>query len=621
MNSIKHTILSLSYFLGFLCLPLITLSQEFPPSFTPSLLNGSKGFTFQGTDENSFSGTSVSGAGDINGDGLKDIIIGAFGADAEEQGEVGASYVIFGNPQGFPPTLGPMDLDGTNGFIIRGVDENDNAGTSVSAAGDVNGDRLDDLIIGANYAGPLSISENPGESYIVFGRNTGFPAVFNLSDLDGSNGFIIRGIDANDFFGVSVSGAGDMNGDGFSDLIIGAPFAEEEEPEATGESYLIFGSDQGFPAVLNVSSLDGSNGFTFRGVSSEDYVGSQVSGIGDINGDGFDDVIAGSPFSEIREPLLVYSESYVIFGGETDFPAVLTPLLLDGKNGFIIRASGESQSLGDSFDNAGDVNGDGLNDLLIGAPAADPEGNKDAGKSYIIFGRNTDFPAVFDLTTLDGSNGLAIMGVEENSFAGRSSSAGDIDGDGLSDVIILDRTADPEEVENRGKSFVVFGQSTDTLATFPLATLDGSNGFIIEEINQNDLIGSVSSLGDVNGDGLDDIIIGVPSADPNGVENAGESYIIFGAATTTSISDLNSFLPISIAPNPTSDIVTISSIAFKDSREANILLMDQLGRAYHVSENKKWNDVQLDLSHLPAGVYFLRITLDDQMAIRRIVKQ
>ena len=106
-----------------------------------------------------------------------------------------------------PPVINLADLDGSNGFVINGIDAADQSGISVSAAGDVNGDGIDDFIIGANLADPNGNS-NTGESYVVFGSDTGFGASLELSTLDGTNGFVINGIDANDDNGRSVSAAG-----------------------------------------------------------------------------------------------------------------------------------------------------------------------------------------------------------------------------------------------------------------------------------------------------------------------------------------------------------------------------------------------------------------------------
>ena len=163
----------------------------------------------------------MSSAGDINNDGYDDIIIGA--NEADPNGDYsGESYVVFGKASGtYSASLELSSLNGTNGFVINGIDGIDYSGHSVSSAGDINNDGYDDIIIGAYYADPNG--DDSGESYVVFGKASGtYSASLELSSLNGTNGFVINGIDANDKSGDSVSSAGDINNDGYDDIIIGA---------------------------------------------------------------------------------------------------------------------------------------------------------------------------------------------------------------------------------------------------------------------------------------------------------------------------------------------------------------------------------------------------------------
>src|ERR687885_233372 len=153
----------------------------------------------------------------------------------------------------FGPTFNLSTLNGSNGFAINGIAAVDDSGWSVSSAGDVNGDGFDDLIIGAPGASRNGIIL-AGQSYVVFGSNSGFGAGLNLSALNGSNGFAINGIAANDYSGRSVSSAGDVNGDGIDDLIIGANRPSPNGIRFAGQSYVVFGSNSGFGASLNLSA-------------------------------------------------------------------------------------------------------------------------------------------------------------------------------------------------------------------------------------------------------------------------------------------------------------------------------------------------------------------------------
>jgi len=499
-------------------------------SFNLSDLTGSNGFTINGVAPSDTSGYSVSDAGDINGDGIGDIVIGAPGftlSNPDATTTPGTSYVVFGSQAGFPANFELSTLNGTNGFALNGVAADDWTGFRVRGAGDVNGDGKDDLIIGANGANPNGL-ENAGSSYVLFGSTSGFAPSIDLATLNGINGFTINGIAAGDELGSAVSGAGDVNGDGFADLSIGAPYADPNGLEKAGQSYVVFGSNNGFPTSLNVSDLDGNNGFTINGIGAGDELGVSVSAAGDVNGDGIDDLIIGA-FGPDSNGLENAGQSYVVFGSTVGFASSLNVSDLDGTNGFAIDGITEGDYLS-RVSAAGDVNGDGIDDLIIGAFGADPNGNANAGTSYVVFGSPEAFPASFNPSGLDGTNGFAINGIAEDDFSGiRVSSAGDFNGDGIDDLII----STPFAETSAGQSYLVFGSKEGFSASINLSSLDGINGFVLNGVNPNDYSGvSVSGAGDINGDGVDDLIIGASYADPNGNTDSGSSYVVFGTVPT-----------------------------------------------------------------------------------------
>ncbi|QSJ16083.1 FG-GAP repeat protein [Nostoc sp. UHCC 0702] len=429
--------------------------------------------------------------------------------------------------------LNLSELDGSNGFVINGINAGDNSGTSVSSAGDINGDGIDDLIIGADRADPNG-QYDAGSSYVVFGSSSGFAASFNLSSLNGSNGFVINGIDFFDYLGFSVSSALDINGDGFDDVIIGAPGANPRGGFNGGSSYIVFGSSSGFASSLNLSDLNGSNGFVINGIDDNSpFLGISVSSAGDINGDGIDDLIIGADRADPNGQQRAGS-SYVVFGSSSGFAASLDLSSLNGSNGFVINGIDAGDYLGSSVSSAGDINGDGFDDLIIGVRGADPNGQQRAGSSYVVFGSSNGFAASLDLSSLDGSNGFVINGINTGDYLGSVSSALDFNGDGIDDLIIGASGTDPNRQQRAGSSYVVFGSSNGFGASLDLSSLDGSNGFVINGIDADDFSGSsVSSAGDINGDGFDDLIIGARGADPNGQDRAGESYVVFGFAAPT----------------------------------------------------------------------------------------
>jgi hypothetical protein len=445
----------------------------FEPTFNLSDLNGSNGFAINGIAAYDRSGWSVSSAGDVNGDGFDDLIIGATGADPNGIPFAGQSYVVFGSNNGFGASFNLSELNGSNGFAINGFAANNNSGSSVSSAGDVNGDGFDDLIIGAVLADPNGINF-AGQSYVVFGSNSGFGADLNLSELNGSNGFAINGIMASDYSGRSVSSAGDVNGDGIDDLSLGAANADPNGISDAGQSYVVFGSNSGFGASFNLSDLNGSNGFAINGIAASDFSGYSVSSAGDVNGDGIDDLIIGARFAD-PNGISDAGQSYVVFGSNSGFAAGLNLSTLDGSNGFAINGIAASDWSGYSVSSAGDINSDGIDDLIIGARLADSNGIPFAGQSYVVFGNNSGFGASFNLSALNGSNGFAINGIAANDFSGSSvSSAGDVNGDGIDDLIIAAYSADPNGLREAGQSYVVFGQGTTPTNQPPVANPDSA---------------------------------------------------------------------------------------------------------------------------------------------------
>ncbi|MCV6597453.1 MAG: integrin alpha [Mangrovicoccus sp.] len=482
-------------------------------------LTGLNGFQINGKNANDFSGFSVSDAGDVNGDGFSDLIIGAPYADANGQTDSGESYVIFGQADGFAAQMELTALDGSTGFRLKGVSAGDFSGSSVASAGDLNGDGYDDVIIGAYRADGAA-----GASYVVFGKASGFASDIDLSTLSGSDGFRIDGVDPYDFSGIPVASAGDLNGDGFDDLIIGASGADPQGKDRAGETYVIFGKSDGYAPQLSLADLNSDSGFVITGEAKGDESGISVSTAGDVNGDGIDDIIIGAEYADNGDKALA-GASYVIFGTTDGFPDQLDLSALNGSNGFRLAGAAPGDTSGAAVSSAGDINGDGIDDLIIGAPSADPNGVKSAGETYIVFGRSSSFGSAVDLAALDGTNGFRVQGTAlGDEIGGAVANAGDMNGDGYDDLILSTAEASPHGETQAGVTYVLFGKADGFAETVDLASLDGDEGVKLTGIDAFDKSGhSVSAAGDVNGDGYDDVIIGGHLADPNGVAHAGKA--------------------------------------------------------------------------------------------------
>jgi hypothetical protein len=492
---------------------------------------GIQGFVINGEAAGDISGFSVSSAGDVNGDGYGDVIVGAFGADPNNQSFAGRSYVVFGGSQNLSVDLSSLTSgSSTRGFALDGQLASDQSGLSVAGAGDVNGDGLADLIIGARVADPPG-RVDAGISYVVFGKTDG--EVVNLSALTAGTdpqGFTINGEAGGDRSGVSVSTAGDVNGDGLSDLIVGADLRDASGTDA-GRSYVVFGKTNSTVVELSAVAA-GSGGFAIDGQTTSDYSGQAVSNAGDVNGDGLADLIVGANGADPAGGADA-GRSYVVFGRVAGTRVQLSALTGGGQTGgFVINGQAGADQSGYSVSDAGDVNGDGLADLIVGALFADSVAGANAGRSYVVFGKTGTAPVDLSAIAAGGSaQGFVINGAQANDQAGISvSSAGDLNGDGLDDLLVGASLGDPTGGTDAGLTYVVYGKTGD--AAVELSALNAgaaTEGFVIGGESAMDQSGrSVSSAGDVNGDGFDDLIIGASGADPAGASGAGRSYVIYG---------------------------------------------------------------------------------------------
>lgn len=486
----------------------ILSNAQFSSTIEVNTLNGSNGFVINGFDSLDFLGGAVSYAGDVNGDGNDDLIVGATGADPNGNLS-GSSYLVLGSVTGFQSPILPASLIPFNGVHIA-----ENSGSSVSNLGDVNGDNVDDFIIGA-YEANTNGNSLSGASYVVFGNTNRFNPT-ELSSLNGANGFVINGEDQFDLSGYSVSSAGDVNDDGINDIFIGAIYGGSGD---NGASYIVYGSSNSFPSSLNISSLNGTNGFAINGISNGDYTGISVDTAGDFNNDGIDDLIIGAATA---------NKSYIVFGNANGLTHPFNLSSLNGNNGFVINGISASDNTGISVSKAGDFNADGIDDVVIGADYADADGI-DSGAAYVVFGQAlSTFPLQMNLSDLNGNNGFAIHGNAASDYFGESvSNAGDLNGDGIDDLVIGATNTDTNGIDS-GSSYVLFGSSTGFPNTISASNVHIYGGFTVNGLSAGDSLGSsVGYAGDVNADGIDDVIVGAENDDPIGI-NSGASFVIFG---------------------------------------------------------------------------------------------
>ena len=396
-------------------------------------------------------GNSVSAAGDVNGDGYADIIVGAY-RDNINQGNI---FVYFGGASG-PSVNANWTAEGAS------------FGNSVSGAGDVNHDGYADIIVGCR-----SYDYGQGQVFGYYGSTTGLSANANWTAIANHAGGLL---------GCSVSGAGDVNGDGYSDVIVGASDYDNGEANE-GRAFVYYGGVAGLSTIAN---------WTAESNQIDACFGYSVSGAGDFNGDGYSDVIIGA---------------YRYDNGQTDegraFVYYGSAAGLSANPNWIAEPNQDSANFGNIVSSVGDVNGDGYSDVIVGAYRYD-NGQTNEGRAFVYYGSAAGLSVI--------ANWVAESNQEGASFGYSVSGAGDFNGDGYSDVIIGAygyENGQPDE----GRVFVYYGSASGLSATA---------NWITESNFTSSLLGyRVSSAGDVNADGYSDVIVGSYS----------QSFVYYGSST------------------------------------------------------------------------------------------
>jgi len=392
-------------------------------------------------------GGSVSSAGDVNGDGYSDVIIGAYGYNSF----TGRAYIYYGG----------ASMNSVADVTMTGQFTNNEFGKSVSGAGDLNYDGFDDVIVGAYAANAYT-----GKAYIFYGSG----AMDNTADLTMNGEF------GNDQFGVSVSDAGDVNYDGYSDVIVGASVYNS----GFGKAYIYFGGI----AMNNIADV------TMIGEGIVNYFGSSVSNAGDVNDDGYSDVIVGANGYNSYT-----GRTYIYFGGAS----------MNSIADVTMTGEAANNTFGFSVSESGDINGDGFADVIVGGYGF----SASKGRAYVYYG-GTTMNNVVDLYMTGDTTG--------NYFGYTVSGGGDVNGDGFADMIV----GAFGHNSSTGRAYVY--TNTMTGEDIPDITLFGQIGYF----------GSVSSAGDVNGDGFSDVIVGAEGY----LDTIAQAYIFYGGILMDNIPDV-----------------------------------------------------------------------------------
>ncbi len=408
---------------------------------SPYGLAASYSWAVEGDQNGAYFGRSVSSAGDVNGDGYGDVLVGAYGYDNGEANE-GMVFLFLGSSSG---------LTWSSSWTIEGGLANAYLGWSVSTAGDVNGDGYSDVVVGA-----CAYGSGFGRGCLYLGSTSG---------LSPSPSWVVDGAQASANFGFSIATAGDVNGDGYSDVIAGAPYHDNGETDE-GKAYLYLGGPSG---------LSATTGWNSSGEAADNYFGYSVTGAGDVNGDGFSDVVVGAFGYDGNR-----GKAYL-------FPGSASGLATTASWSKTGETAGDY--FGTSVGSAGDVNGDGYTDVIIGAS----NHSSYSGRAYLYLG---------GASGLSSSASWTATGESVNSYFGATAAmAGDVNGDGYSDVVI---GAYGYGV-NTGKVYCYKGGAAglSSLSSWTATGQTSGERFGV----------SISSAGDVDGDGYSDVIVGADGYD------------------------------------------------------------------------------------------------------------
>lgn len=448
-----------------------------PPPPWEGVVSLGEAFKLVGAFDDASTGSSVACAGDVDADGVTDVLIGA-PHDPTGGPSAGAAYLFLG------PLSERRSVRAADATLV-GEAPRDGAGVSVAAAGDVDGDGHDDLVVGAWHND--GAASNSGAAYLIYGPTVG---TISLADAD----VRIVGEGEEDSAGFVVAGAGDLDGDGRDDLVVSAFHAAGERPDE-GAVYVLYG-----PLARGTLSLRDVRD-RIVGETPGDHAGIAVAPAGDLNGDGRDDLIVGAPFHGSTADDA--GAAYVVHG----------PVRGTFNLGFAaarLTGEGAGDLAGSAVAAVGDVSGDSVPDVVVGAPF-NGRGGEHAGAAYVLFGP-LDGPR--SLSSAD----LVLVGSAPGEEAGISvAGVPDVDGDGLGELVVGAWGARG----GRGAAYVVHDATRRGERSLAEAhvRLDGEH--------PDDGAGISVGGCDVDGDGLGDVLVGAYADDAGGA-NAGAAYLLRG---------------------------------------------------------------------------------------------
>jgi hypothetical protein len=495
-------------------------------TFSPGPTSGWLGYGYNGE---GYLGRTLKPGGDFNGDGIPDALIGGQG-----QHFGGAIYVVFGTTNfgtsavDTADPLHPFLLPSGTGITIYSNTYMDFCGEYLDGGADFNGDGFDDVAFGCSGAAPNDLY-NAGSVFVVFGHGAPYTDIDVNTMTKGSQGFVING------FGYYAQLArvafADVNGDGLADVIAGEPLYVNN---VYGNVYVLFGKRSNTYQTVNVANFnfDGEVGFKLKGHRSDDRFGMYIASAGDHNGDGYEDFAVQAPHVDYNGRTDT-GAIYVIFGHSSaslfDTNIDVNTIPTAALKGFRLYGPAAYQGQITPSFSPGDINGDGLSDLVVNT-AYSSDSNR--GTTYVLFGHTGSFSNIDLMTyTFTSSKGYRIVGA--NAWNGAVGNfAGDVNGDGYDDIIVSSGEPKPGRTGSV-TAYVLFshgpGVAYSDISLKSFAT-GSTTGYRIYSPTTNDGWSMTGRMGDINGDGADDVGFALVAADINGHPRAGISWLLLSAS-------------------------------------------------------------------------------------------
>jgi hypothetical protein len=547
---------------------------------------------------------TASTTGDFNGDGIDDLIFG--GRDNV--------YIIYGDADRENTNLRSGDLDGQLGVKISGIYNDADEGIEL-ASGDLNNDGFDDLFIGLKGGASL----DSGLLHVIFGTNAALSSPFDVSTLDGTTGFTVEGNSSSDNFAADIT-TGDVNGDQIDDLLL----INDQGEQIIG----ILGSSDGIEETLITSAFGSDPNYSRIVRFDVEYAGTATESkieTGDLNGDGIDDIIYANP--EFQNDA---GEVVVFYGMAENRTQDFSRGELTATDGFKISGSGSDEFLGFSLA-ANDLNSDGFDELIIGAPLTDYKDNNTSGEEfgiiYVLPGININREVEISTDTLSNLGAFTIVSDREDfqEFEiGRTVATGDVNDDGFDDLVIGSGTSGGRSL---GNSYVVLGAADLPEDEISLLNLSSEQGFIIygerdRFDNAAGMGGSLVATGDYNNDGFADLVIS------GNLDYERETLYVFDNLAGITVNNqfendiVSTFNLEQNYPNPFNPSTTIN-FSVQQAGNVTMRVYNLLGQQVATLVDQKMqagsHSVTFDASALSSGTYIYRLTSGDFVQTKKMM--